>query len=86
MAHPRLIGSPKALLYMGSHTYTLEDKRRVFCVRQVDFDESGNPLYSTPRINEERYESLVKLYNDYPLLQDIDILDNEHRLQTWKEN
>jgi hypothetical protein len=85
-AYPRIGSTPKVMLLQGSRCLTIAEKKRVFCVRAVEFNEINIPQYSIPRIGEQRYENLLKLYNDYPLLEDIDILDNEHRLQTWKEN
>jgi hypothetical protein len=49
MAHPDMFWTPKTLLTQRTATYALEDKERVFAVRQVFYDESMTPLYSLPR-------------------------------------
>jgi hypothetical protein len=83
MAYPELVGTPKTLLLQGTNTYTLEDKIRVFTVRQVFYDESLTPHYSLPRYGEERFDTMDELLSKNPLLSDMIILDNEHSLKIW---
>jgi hypothetical protein len=86
MAHPDMFWTPKTLLTQRTATYALEDKERVFAVRQVFYDESMTPLYSLPRYEENRYGSLVELLNKYPILSDIPILENDNYLKTWNHD
>ncbi len=83
-------GTPEQLLtQVGTGTYTLPDKVRLFTVRRVVYDDSMTPLYSEPYGFERTYQSLDELIRAKkitPLLQDCPILDNDHSLKVYNHD
>lgn len=90
MAYPPLFGTdnPQTLLEAFSGTFVLGEKRRVFVVRKVFYNEDNKPDYSLGSMGEVEYLSLEELKKNnkrYPLLQDKTVLDKDNRLKPYKD-
>lgn len=59
---------------------------RYFMVRDAAKDDDGNFLSYLPNVRRKPTEDLQKIYNEYPSLRDLPILDNENNLKTWDAN
>ena len=81
-------GSPQSMLLSGSRTITLGEKKRLYAVRQVFYDDSMTPMYAIPDPYEKRYESPQELLEANPNrspLKDSPILDQSNYLKVYND-
>ena len=84
-AYPQITdNNPQRVLEQGSRVLRLGDKKRVFVVRKVAYDDSMTPLYAAPTSNGEiRHNSMVDLLASHPGLKDKPTLDLDNCLKVY---
>jgi hypothetical protein len=91
MAYPPLFGPryPQTILEEFSGTFVLGEKKRVFVVRKVFYNEDNKPDYSLGSMTEVEYLSLEELKKNnkrYSSLQDKTVLDKDNKLKPYKDD
>lgn len=88
MAYPRILGDdPINMLLGGSGIIVGEPKQRVYEIRDVSYDDSMTPVYATPKLYQDRYDSIDALKSANPYchaLFDSPILDLDHYLKIYE--